>query len=479
MVTFAVLGNEDTQGPENLSQKRNRLYAEFVSRATQSQIIVAELATLSQQLNHLVENGHVYFTQVNDRVFEAFYGPSCEASAFVSNAIPYWPDSLTSKIRKTVRQSSGALCTLQIENHSDTLEVFVTDWSSCTAACAVAIHKYHPFARKLEQAGSTENYFSGYYVRHPLTGDLMSVWVADWVKPDFGTGAVLVNPAHNLTDLEFARRVGLPIRFALSLDPAADEHALPQPPLLKTGYAVRAGFLDGKQAQVVHNETVNVLLRKGVARLHEDKRIPGEVIARITIGEAQGTGEPRLYWNKQQGTLSADAEHGVAVGVEFLPCFAAAVTTVQKKPRHLQVNAAEYKKRIGVLGALIYDLGGREAFTPLTLLESVEYSGAQQDDTILELALLVGEAPEKVLVIRKALIDQVESFLRSTRQLCTRLDQGGAAPPSVILDFLHRGDPVSAFKGLHQWQKAVASNDESICANDYPKLLAMLGVAHQ
>lgn len=478
MVTFAVLNNEDTQAPENLSQKRNRLYAQFVSRATQSQIIAADMAALSLQLNHLVENGHVYFTQTENGVFEAFYGPSCEASVCVSNAIPYWPDNLTTRIKKTARQSSGALCTLQVDNRSDTLDVFVTDWSSCTAACAVAIHKYHPFARNLEQTANTENYFTGHYVRHPLTGDLMSVWVADWVKPDFGTGAVLVNPAHNLTDLEFARRVGLPIRFALNLDPAADENALPQAPLLKTGYAVRSGFLDGKQAQVVHNETVNVLLRKGVARLHEDKRIPGEVIARINISEIQCAGGPQLYWNKRQGTLSLDAQKGVAVNVEFLPCFSAAVTTVQEKPRHLQVNAAEYKKRIGVLGALIYDLGGKEAFTPLTLLESVEYSGTQQDSEALELALLVGEAPEKVLVIRKALIDQVASFLRSTRQLCTRLDQGGAVPPATILDYLHRGDPVSAFKGLHQWQKSVASNDESVCANNYPKLLAMLGVAH-
>jgi leucyl-tRNA synthetase len=478
MVTFAVLDNDNTHTPESLSQKRNRLYAQFVSRATQSQIIAADITTLSRQLNHLVENGHVYFTQTADGVFEAFYGPSCEASVCVSNTIPYWPDNLAAKIKKTARQSSGALCTLQVENHSETIDVFVTDWSSCTAACAVAVHKYHPFARNLEQATTAENYFTGHYVRHPLTADLMSVWVADWVKPDFGTGAVLVNPAHNLTDLEFARRVGLPIRFALSLDPSADETALPQAPLLKTGYAVRAGFLDGKQAQVVHNETVNVLLRKGVARLHEDKRIPGEVIARISIGQSQDACEPGLYWNKQQGTLSLDAHQGVAVNVEFLPCFAAAVTTVQEKPRHLQVNAAEYKKRIGVLGALIYDLGGKQAFTPLTLLESVEYAGAQQDTEALELALLVGEAPEKVLVIRKALIDQVESFLRSTRQLCTRLDQGGAVPPATIMDYLHRGDPVSAFKGLHQWQKSVASNDETICANGYPKLLKILGVAH-
>ncbi|KIZ14371.1 hypothetical protein SNA_35320 [Streptomyces natalensis ATCC 27448] len=65
--------------------------------------------------------------------------------------------------------------------------------------------------------------FTGRYCRHPLTGDLLPVWTASWVAPEFGTGAVLVNPGHDATDLAFAREVGLPVRFALL--PAGREEA--------------------------------------------------------------------------------------------------------------------------------------------------------------------------------------------------------------------------------------------------------------
>ena len=341
-------------------------------------------------------------------------------------------------------------------------------------SCAIAVHKYHWFTRRLTERPDADNYFTGAYVRNPLTGDLMSVWVADWVKPDFGTGAVLVNPAHNKTDLEFARQVGLPIRFALSLDAQVDEHSMPTPPVLKAGFAIRTGWLDGKPAMDVHNNTINVLLRKGSARLHEDKRIPGEVIARI---EQTSPDRAELYWSPQNGTFHPDATQGLPVRVDFSPSFQAAVTTVTHRPDHLQVDAAIQKKNIGVLAGLIFDLGGLEAFVPLTLLESVEYAGSRSDgDPAVDLALLVGEEPEKVLVIRKALIDQIDSFLNGCQKLSTRLGENGALPPAQVTTALTQGDPVSAFRTFYQWQKQMVANDEVIDQSAYTSILSTFGL---
>ncbi|OEC32957.1 Leucyl-tRNA synthetase, Domain 2 [Pseudomonas cuatrocienegasensis] len=474
MKTFALLEHTHGSEPADLTLKRASLFAAFMSRATQCVPVNADAVAVAAQLNRLLEKGHVHFNALDGGAFEAFYGPSCEATAQISTRIPFWSEKIVAKIRKSVRQSQGAICSLQLFDAENSIDVFVTDWSSCTAACAIAVHKYHWFTRNLADRPDADNYFTGAYVRNPLTGDLMSVWVADWVKPDFGTGAVLVNPAHNRTDLDFARRVGLPIRFALSIEAQADEHAMPVPPVLKTGHAVRAGFLDGKPAPQVHNETVNVLLRKGSARTHEDKRIPGEAIARI---EPTTPEQAQLYWNPHLGTFHEHAVQGLPVRVEFSASFKAAVTTVTHRPDHLQVDASIQKKNIGVLAALIFDLGGLEAFVPLTLLESVEYSGSRADgDQAVDLALLVGEEPEKVLVIRKALIDQIDSFLSGCQKLSARLGENGTLPPDQVNTLLEHGDAVSAFRSLYQWQRQMVANDEVIDQCVYTSVLTKLGV---
>jgi leucyl-tRNA synthetase len=57
-----------------------------------------------------------------------------------------------------------------------------------------------------------EGVFLGRYARHPLTGDLIPVWTANYVLAEYGTGAIMAVPAHDERDYEFAVKYGLPIR---------------------------------------------------------------------------------------------------------------------------------------------------------------------------------------------------------------------------------------------------------------------------
>ncbi|GHO70687.1 leucine--tRNA ligase [Ktedonobacter sp. SOSP1-52] len=61
----------------------------------------------------------------------------------------------------------------------------------------------------------TSGVFTGAYARHPLTGERLPIWIADYVLEGHGTGAIMGVPAHDQTDMIFARSVGLPVRFVV------------------------------------------------------------------------------------------------------------------------------------------------------------------------------------------------------------------------------------------------------------------------
>lgn len=57
--------------------------------------------------------------------------------------------------------------------------------------------------------------FSGVYALHPLTGDSIPVWFADYVLMDYGSGAVMMVPAHDERDDEFARKYDVPVKIVI------------------------------------------------------------------------------------------------------------------------------------------------------------------------------------------------------------------------------------------------------------------------
>jgi len=215
-------------------------------------------------LNELFKHG--LLTVLENEDIEIFYVPSRKSK----EAYYYANDNkIFQKQKKRFKNMSGALFKFPIYKENAYIEAFITDWSPFAVASALAIHKY--FAIQDMKIKEEDDYFTGKFVRHPLTGDLLPLWVASWVKPEFGTGAVVVNPAHSSMDLTFAQKIGLPIRFGLSEgDITCRSSTWAEPPIIKTGKTTQTGRFDGLSVDEATDIYFEELSKNGFAIRYEN-----------------------------------------------------------------------------------------------------------------------------------------------------------------------------------------------------------------
>jgi leucyl-tRNA synthetase len=99
-------------------------------------------------------------------------------------------------------------------------------------------------AREAGDLGAIEKHGipTGHFAANPYNGELIPIWVANYVLMDYGTGAIMSVPGHDERDFEFAKKYGIPIRRVIA--PAgAGEPELPF--TTEDGVLVNSGEYDG------------------------------------------------------------------------------------------------------------------------------------------------------------------------------------------------------------------------------------------
>jgi leucyl-tRNA synthetase len=182
-----------------------------------------------------------------------------------------WPDRVKTMQRNWIGRSEGAEILFRVEGLAQPVAVFTTRPDTLYGATFLALAPEHPAAAELarmspkkaeieafiervrresrlerEAEGSEkEGLDAGFTSGNPATGEKIPVWLANFVLPEYGTGAIMGVPAHDQRDFEFARRFHLEIRpvyrtEAGELDPAGMTQAVPD-----AGYLYRSGDWDG------------------------------------------------------------------------------------------------------------------------------------------------------------------------------------------------------------------------------------------
>ncbi|MBF0213727.1 MAG: leucine--tRNA ligase [Magnetococcales bacterium] len=198
-----------------------------------------------------------------------------------------WPETVRTMQTHWIGKSHGVEFAFAIEGESETLPVYTTRPDTIMGVTFCSIAPEHPLARRVaerdpaahafirecQQSGTSEEtlerlekkgYPTGLMAIHPLTGDRIPIFIANFVLMSYGTGAVMAVPAHDQRDFEFARAHDLPIRVVIQpagipLDPETMSEAYTGP-----GILTASGAFDG-----LDNETA----KKRVAERFEALQI--------------------------------------------------------------------------------------------------------------------------------------------------------------------------------------------------------------
>ncbi len=149
-----------------------------------------------------------------------------------------WPESVKTMQRNWIGRSEGLEFAFDIEGGSEKLRVFTTRPDTLMGVTFVSIAAEHPLAVQaaandpqlaefiagLKQGGVSEAELetqvkrgrdTGLRAIHPITGEALPVYVANFVLMNYGTGAVMAVPGHDQRDWEFAQLYQLPIRMVV------------------------------------------------------------------------------------------------------------------------------------------------------------------------------------------------------------------------------------------------------------------------
>lgn len=178
-----------------------------------------------------------------------------------------WPEQVKTMQRNWIGRSQGLEIDFPLsDDASQKLKVFTTRPDTLMGVTYVAIAAEHPLAKQAAasrpelaqfihecaQTGTSEAVIetmekkgidTGIRVTHPITGEFIPVWVANFVLMGYGTGAVMSVPAHDQRDWEFAQHYQLPMKAVISVD--GSEPDISAAAMTEKGPLIHSASFDG------------------------------------------------------------------------------------------------------------------------------------------------------------------------------------------------------------------------------------------
>ncbi|TNG92291.1 leucine--tRNA ligase [Pasteurellaceae bacterium USgator11] len=245
------------------------------------------------------------------------------------DGLPQWPDQVKSMQRNWIGRSEGVEITFKVADSDDTVAVYTTRPDTFFGVSYLAVAAAHPLAEKaalnnpelaafiadsknakvaeadlatMEKKGMA----TGLEVIHPLSGEKVPVWVANFVLMHYGTGAVMAVPAHDQRDYEFAQKYQLPIK-AVIRSTGVEQADISQAAVVEPGILFNSGKFDGLDFEQAFNAIADELESLQVGKRQVNYRLRDWGVSR------------QRYWGAPIPMLTLENGDVVPVPMEDLP----------------------------------------------------------------------------------------------------------------------------------------------------------------
>ena len=243
--------------------------------------------------------------------------------------LPQWPDMVKTMQRNWIGRSEGVEITFDVADTTEKVAVYTTRPDTFYGVSYLGIAAAHPladlaaekdpelaeFIREAKNAKVAEadlatmekkGMATGLFAIHPLTGEKLPIWVANFVLMHYGTGAVMAVPAHDQRDFEFAQKYDLPIKQVIA--PLADEEIdLTKQAFVEHGKLVNSAEFDGLDFDGAFNGIADKLEKLGVGKRQVNYRLRDWGVSR------------QRYWGAPIPMLTLPNGETVPAPIEDLP----------------------------------------------------------------------------------------------------------------------------------------------------------------
>jgi len=204
-----------------------------------------------------------------------------------------WPEAVKTMQKNWIGKSVGIDIDFRLDD-TNTLTVYTTRPDTLMGATYLAIAAEHPLAIQAGQTSTTIQTFldecktmetseaaletmekkgvdSGLTCKHPISGEGVPIWIANFVLMGYGTGAVMSVPSHDQRDYEFAKKYNIPMREVIS--PIGDLLDTSKEAFVEKGTLINSGNFDGMDFDQAFKAISKALSNLGLGKQKTNYRL--------------------------------------------------------------------------------------------------------------------------------------------------------------------------------------------------------------
>jgi len=239
-----------------------------------------------------------------------------------------WPEQVRTMQRNWIGRSEGVQLQFDVAGE-EPLTVYTTRPDTLMGVTYVAVAAEHPLAKKAAESNADLKQFigsckttkvaeadlatmeklgmdTGLKAVHPISGEQVPVWTANFVLADYGSGAVMSVPAHDQRDYEFAKKYGLNIKQVIY--PANNESVdLDEAAFTEKGVLKNSAQFDGKTSAQAFDAIADFLTAETKGEKQVNFRLRDWGVSR------------QRYWGTPIPIINCDACGSVPVPEDQLP----------------------------------------------------------------------------------------------------------------------------------------------------------------